>query len=368
MYKFMTFAKKILTKEYCKLKMKIHYGSGTNKRSGNLNISDIAAKAGVSVSTVSRVINKSPNVNDETRRRILKVMEETGYVPSSIARNMMSKSNRTIGLFITDILNPFFSEIIKGVENVVNAEGYSLLIYAIGNSLRKEEESLNKLIRDRACGLIVTSCRLHSEKFVERAQKYFNIVSIQSSLDNVDNIGATDEKGTCDMIRYLIGLGHSQISVMGYDETLPTSDARFAGFKKAMADAELSVNDNQIIRVEPGEGNCYQAALELLLRQNRPTAIHCLNEYIASEVYRAIKDVGLSIPQDISLTGFDNLFISELMEPKLTTVSQPIRQMGEVAAKCVIRRHQYPDEEIQNIVFPTKLIIRDSAAVPYDAK
>ena len=151
-------------------------GSGTKNRGESLNISDIAVKAGVSVSTVSRVINNSPNVNVGTRCRILKIMEETGYVPSSIARNMMSKSNRSIGLFITDILNPFFNEMIKGVENVVNAEDYSLLIYAIGNSLQKEEESLDKLIRDRACGLIVTSCRLHSEKFLERAQKYFNIV------------------------------------------------------------------------------------------------------------------------------------------------------------------------------------------------
>lgn len=339
-------------------------GSGTKNRGESLNISDIAVKAGVSVSTVSRVINNSPNVNVGTRCRILKIMEETGYVPSSIARNMMSKSNRSIGLFITDILNPFFNEMIKGVENVVNAEDYSLLIYAIGNSLQKEEESLDKLIRDRACGLIVTSCRLHSEKFLERAQKYFNIVSIQSNLNNVDNIGVTDEKGTCDMIRYLIGLGHSQIAVIGYNEALPTSDARFAGFIKAMADAKLAVSDNQIIRVEPGEGKCYEATLELLLRRDRPTAIHCINEYIASEVYRAIKDVGLSIPHDISLTGFDNLFISELMEPKLTTVSQPVRRMGEMAAKCVIRRHQYPDEEIQNIVFLTKLIIRDSATIP----
>ena len=97
-------------------------GSGTKNRGESLNISDIAVKAGVSVSTVSRVINNSPNVNVGTRCRILKIMEETGYVPSSIARNMMSKSNRSIGLFITDILNPFFNEMIKGVENVVNAE------------------------------------------------------------------------------------------------------------------------------------------------------------------------------------------------------------------------------------------------------
>lgn len=329
-----------------------------------MTIRDIAEKAGVSVSTVSRVINKSPNVKEETRRQILKVMEETGYVPSNIARNMMSKTNRSIGLFVTDILNPFFNEIIKGVENVVNSDDYSLLIYAIGNSLQKEEESLGKLIRDRACGLIVTSCRLHSEKFLKRARKYFNIVSIQSNLDNVDKIGVTDEKGTCDMIRYLIGLGHSRIVLMGYNELLPTFDARLAGYKKAMREAGLPVDEEQIIRVEPGEGNCYVAALELLLRQDRPTAIHCMNEYIASEVYRAVKDVGLSIPQDISLTGFDNLFISELMEPKLTTVSQPVRRMGEVAAKCLIRRQQYPDEELQDIVFSTKLIIRDSAAVP----
>ena len=324
------------------------------RREGDkLNISDIAVKAGVSVSTVSRVINNSPNVNVDTRSRILQIMEETGYVPSSIARNMMSKSNRSIGLFITDILNPFFNEIIKGVENVVNAEGYSLLIYAIGNSVQKEEESLEKLIRDRACGLIVTSCRMHSEKLLKRAKKYFDIVSIQSNLDNVDKIGVTDEKGTSDMIRYLIGLGHSQIAVIGYNETLPTSDARFLGFEKAMVNAKLPIGDNQIIRVEPGEGNCYKVMLELLRRRNRPTAVHCLNEYIASEVYMAIKDVGLSIPQDISLTGFDDLFVSKLMEPRLTTVSQRI-----------IRRHQYPDEEIQNIIFPTELIIRDSATIP----
>ena len=104
-----------------------------------MNISDIAVKAGVSVSTVSRVINNSPNVNVDTRSRILQIMEETGYVPSSIARNMMSKSNRSIGLFITDILNPFFNEIIKGVENVVNAEGYSLLMQYI--HLNNEQRS-----------------------------------------------------------------------------------------------------------------------------------------------------------------------------------------------------------------------------------
>lgn len=329
------------------------------------NINDIAMKAGVSISTVSRVINNSGLVNKNTRKKVLKVIEELNFTPNAVARSLVKKTSKTIGLMIPDIANAYFIEFIKSVEDVVSKHNYLMLLCNTNQESKKEEYYINEMLARRTDGLMIISTSISNKNLLDKAKKSMQIVSIQADIDGVDRIDTTDEQGTSSVIEHLIELGHRKIAFVGFKYDISVLRNRFLGYKRTLEKFGIPIKNEYIIKTESYVNPGYSAALKLLGLEDRPTAIHCVNDSVAIGVYMALTENNIRVPEDISISGFDNTITSRLITPRLTTVAQPIASMGEIAAKLLIRNITEGSNPVrQSILLPTNLIIRDSTAPP----
>jgi len=337
----------------------------SNQMKEHLTIGDIARIAKVSKTTVSRVINNSSLVNKQTKKKVLKVIEEMNFTPNALARSLTKKTNKTIGFLIPDILNPFYMEIIQSIEEVVSKQGFSMYLCVTNQDPKKEEFYLNEMLERRTSGLIVVCTSINNSELLEKARKNIKMVSIHADIEGVDKIDTTGEQGTFEIIEHLISLGHKKIGFIGYRFDIVALNNRLLGYKKALEKHRIPIRDEYILEGTVLGNSGYYMTNKLLDLDDPPTAIHCFNEYLAMGAYMAISERNLKIPQDISLTGFDDLFMSKLIRPRLTTVSQPISTMGQIAGELLIKNILEGAKPVsQSIVLPTKLIIRDSTAPP----
>lgn len=332
----------------------------------NISIVDIAKKAGVSVSTVSRVINNSGYVAKSTRKKVVLAVKEMNYIPNALARGLVTRNSRTIACMIPDIMNPFYNELIKSIEDTASKNNFSLILYITHQDQDKEKAYLNEMVARRVNGVIITSCILEDSEFINWIKKNIEIVSIHSDIKDVDYIDSDGRLGTFQAVEHLIKLGHKKIGFIGYRFDLTTLKKRLQGYLDALKRYGIPVEKKYIIEGEELGNSGYSMTNQLLKLTDRPTAIHCINEYVAMGANIAILEHKLKIPSDISLTSFDNLFFAQLMCPPLTTVAQPILAMGNLATELLIRNIQEGSKSIkQTIILPTKLVIRASTAVPH---
>ncbi|MGI6777218.1 MAG: LacI family DNA-binding transcriptional regulator [Acetivibrionales bacterium] len=330
-----------------------------------LNINDIAKAAGVSISTVSRVINNSGLVNKNTRKKVQRIIDELNFTPNAIARSLVKKTSKTIGLMIPDITNSYFIEFIKSVEDVMSKHKYFMLLCNTNQESKKEEYYINEMLERRTDGLMIISTSITNKELLDKAKKSMHIVSIQADIDGVDRIDTTDEQGTSSVIEHLIELGHRKIAFIGLKYDISVLRNRFLGYKRTLEKHGIPIRDDYIIKTESFVNPGYSATLKLLGLEDRPTAIHCLNDSVAIGAYTALTENNIRVPEDISISGFDNTITSKLITPRLTTVAQPITTMGEIAAKLLIQNITEGSHPVkQSILLPTKLIIRDSTAAP----
>lgn len=331
----------------------------------HLTIGDIALKADVSKTTVSRVINNSNLVNKQTKRKVLKVIEELNFTPNAMARSLVKKTSKTIGFMIPDVLNPFYMELIQSIEEVISKYGFSMYLCVTNQDPEKEEYYINEMLERRTNGLLAMCTSISATEVLRKALQNIEMVSIQADIEGIDKVDTTGEQGTFEIIEHLIKLGHTKIAFIGYRFDIKTLNNRLMGYKKALEKYNIPLRDEYILEGSVLGNSGYYMAKKLLDLNDRPTAVHCFNEYLVMGAYLAIKEQGLKIPQDISLTGFDNLFVSRLMSPQLTTVSQPISAMGQIAGELLIKNILEGSKPVkQSIVLPTNLVIRGSTAPP----
>lgn len=326
----------------------------------HLTIDDIARLAGVAKSTVSRVLNNSGAVSEKTRQKVMDVVQENNFVPNVMARDLSRQETKTIGIFVSDISNQYFAEIIEGAEQIITRANYLPMICLASNP-RREDFYIGELLRHRVSGVVVASTAIHNKQNVQRLVQNTKVISIQSDVENVRRIDCTNEKGTYAIISHLLSLGHTKIAYINPQGATSSLEERSLGFEKAMAAFGVPIQEIYTKQIE-SDKNGYVCAKELLALPCPPTAIHCANDHTAAEAYRAIIDSGLSIPSDISLTGFDNLPNSLLLTPQLTTVAQPIRKMGATAAELLVQdaiSGNRPKTK-EPIVFETELLVRGS--------
>lgn len=332
-----------------------------------LTIDDIAKLANVSRSTVSRVLNNNPNVNEAKRKRIMDIIDEQNFVPNSMARNLGTGFTRTIAIFVGEITNQYFSEIIRGAEEVAISQGYFPLICLVQNPGR-EQFYIEEMVRQRASGAIIVSSSIKNAASIRQLAMSMSLVSIQSELCGIAPLYYLDTEnqlGIYNITKHLIQLGHRNLA---YLSTLPGTtvlEERYAGFCKACSDFQLTVVEDHILHGYRKE-DISVSVENLMLSDNRPTALCCCNDFSAGIAYQKIRQLGLRIPEDISLTGFDDLPIATIMNPMLTTVKQPIRDMGKRAMKLLIESLDSTDDSTPGTVlrFPSEVILRESTAPP----
>ncbi|UCZ52850.1 LacI family transcriptional regulator [Bacillus shivajii] len=330
----------------------------------NITIKDIAKRANVSITTVSRVINNQDGIGSDTRRKILEIIEEVGYRPNSIARSMVTKQTKTIGLIIPDVRNPFFPELVRGVEDIVNQSNYSVFLYNTDGNESKELESL-RLIKEKKVDGIVYMCTYGkaNRKFQDVvSQSDIPVVLLDRGLDNkmFHGVYVNNEKAGYIATKHLIDLHHNKIGCITGPDHIMNSKERLNGYLKALTESEIKVDKNLIVPGDYQMEGGYIAAKELLV-QEKVTAIFALNDLMAFGVYQAATELGVRIPDDLSVVGFDNLKYNKLLNPKLTTIDQLAYQMGEVAAKMLLRQINKGRDIVQHSIYlEPELIVRNS--------
>ncbi len=322
-----------------------------------LTIIDIAKMANVSRGTVSRVINGNGPVAPETERIVRKVIEENHYVPNASAKNLKSPS-KFIGVVNNNMLNPYFSDVMNGIERTLRRNGYTMFYVNGGSDLKAEEKEIYDLLSCNVRGLILLSslCNDKSESIVW-AKKKVEIVAVETAMTSLDSVNTDNRAGLKQAIDYLNACGHQQIGFFGNTLETFSSQERFVGFQEGLAENHLPFDKSFLFL-----GKDYKIQWEKAAEEKRlPTALIALNDYHAYELMDLCHERKIRMPEDLSVVGFDDLQFSRLTHPKLTTVKIPVEEMGETAAELLLKRiEQGQKGSYQKIMIGTQLIVRGS--------
>jgi LacI family transcriptional regulator len=316
---------------------------------------------------VNGITDSRVPISDDTRQRVLEAVDELGYVPDARAQSLRSGDTNTIGLIIPDIRNPHFWEHAEGVEQEARASGYQLLLSDTALNSEYAEDIFKDLSRRRIDGLILMGAFIdHSEAarniLTTLLKRRLPIVEISDHhVDyNVDLVVSDYRAATQEVMTYLLSLQHRQIGMIYGVATPVLAEDRLQPYQESLEASGLPVNQDLIARCGPTIEDGYQAALQLLQLPTRPTALIAINDLLAIGALRAAGDLGLHIPVDLSLVGFDDIHMSKYLVPRLTTVAKDSVGVGQAAVKQLLARINEPDLPRQKISLPPSLVIRES--------
>jgi DNA-binding LacI/PurR family transcriptional regulator len=325
-------------------------------------IYDVAEKAGVSISTVSRVINNTGRISEKTKKKVRKVMEELQYQPSVVASALTGKRTRTIGLIIPDVANPFFAEIARSVEDHGRKLGFNLLICNTDNNPDTEEMYLSLLKQKSVDGIIIGTTTQNYSALKNLLQEHFSIALIAQDIPEltIDVVSVDDFLGGYMATSHLVSLGHKKIAIMLGNMSRTSDKYRLQAYRQVLEENGLDFDEELVIHTDYSMENGKRAALELLQSPQRPTAIFACFDALAIGVYQAARELGLSIPNDLSVIGFDNTILAAIVDPPLTTIAQPIHEMGRQVMNLLVQEIEGEKNTKQRVILPPELIIRNS--------
>jgi DNA-binding LacI/PurR family transcriptional regulator len=340
-------------------------------------LTDIASIAGVTPMTVSRVVNESGYVSAETREKVLRALKEMNYRRNGLARGLKRQRTDTMGLVLGDIANPFAAELAQAVREVTSAKGYNLFICVSEHSAKEDIAAFNSLADHRVDGLIVATRanKLGNDRLAEMVENGIPVVLIGRDFrhPNADLISADHLKGGYDATRHLIQLGHKRIGFIGVTLSSGMALRRFQGYLDALREHGLSIDEKLIVgkskmdEQAPGystETMGHEGMKQLLGLRKPPTAIFARNDFTAIGAISAIKEAGLRIPQDIAVVGYDDVPLAVHTSPPLTTVRQPTREQGRIAAEFLLRRIEAVDTlPREERILECELVVRESTIV-----
>ncbi len=327
-------------------------------------IHDVAKRAGVAPITVSRVINNSGYFSDGTRDRVEKAVAELGYVPNLLARSLRSKRTHTIALILTDITNPHFTTCARGVEDAASEAGFTVIFCNTDESESKEERYLRVLLQKQVDGflLVPAQSKLGAIDLIHQHGEPVVVLDRRVPSESVDIVRCDSVGGANELIRMLISLGHRQIAVLSGPRGVSTAEDRVEGYRWAMQEAGIEVQENYIFFGEFNRKGGYEMARQALSLHPRPTALFAANNFITIGAMQAVQESGLNIPADIALVGFDDLSPAEIFSPFLTVASQPAYEIGYKATQLLIERLSGKEiTPFKEVVLPTKIIVRHSS-------
>jgi DNA-binding LacI/PurR family transcriptional regulator len=327
-----------------------------------VTIRSVAQEAGVSTTTVSKVINHTGSISEQTRKKVFAAMKKLNYSPDVAAASLRGKRTKAFGLLVPDISNPFYAEIARSIEDQSHKFGYNVMMCNTDNDAEKEKSYLSLLTSQRIDGLVVASAFRSPDLLEEMLDKGFPMVLMASEIPklSVNTVTVDDFKGGYLATSHLLSLGHEKIAII--IENVRSNAARLAAFKEAMQEADLPIPECFIVKTEASIQKGYETGKKILSMEERPTAIFACNDLLAAGVLQAAKEVGLNIPQDLSIVGFDNTVLSTTTSPMLTTISQPIKLMGAKAVDLLIEEMKEEKTNKERLLLSPELIIRQSTA------
>jgi len=327
-------------------------------------IKDIAKLAGVSTATVSKVINnKDQNISQSTRERVLALAKEHKYIPNRIARGLVTRYTKTIGLIIPDITNPFFPGIARGVEDKASVEGYNIIYCNTDDNLDKEDKCTSMLIEKMVDGVIIVASDKRKNEFKNLSNVYIPVILVDRDID-IDGIKGKvlvdNFDGAYQGVNHLLSIGKRNIVFITGPMTTNTAIDRLKGYKKALEEYDIPFKKEYVLEGVFKKEWGYKATDKLIKEGIKFDALFCGNDLIAISAIKALKDNKISVPDDVAVVGYDDIYISTLVDPELTTISQPNYDMGFKAAEMLVDMIEERKIEENRIVLKTELKIRKS--------
>ncbi|AYN29068.1 MULTISPECIES: HTH-type transcriptional regulator GalR [Buttiauxella] len=332
-------------------------------------IKDVAKLAGVSVATVSRVINDSPKASEASRLAVTSAMEELNYHPNANARALAQQTTETIGLIVGDVSDPFFGAMVKAVEQVAYRTGNFLLIGNGYHNEQKERQAIEQLIRHRCAALVVHAKKIPDSELISLMKQMPGMVVINRIIPGFEQrcVALDDRYGAWLATRHLIQQGHTKIGYLCSNHQISDAEDRLQGYYDALTEHGLPVNERLVTYGEPDESGGELAMTELLGRGRHFSAVACYNDSMAAGAMGVLNDNGIDVPKEISLIGFDDVLISRYVRPRLTTVRYPIITMAAQAAELALalaEKRELP--EITHMFSPT--LVRRHSVITYSGE
>jgi DNA-binding LacI/PurR family transcriptional regulator len=324
----------------------------------------VAEQAGVSIATVSKVINNTGRISDKTKKKVLKVMKELNYQPSVVASALTGKRTQTVGLLIPNIANPFFAEVARSMEDRAHELGFSVVMCSTDYQEEKEEKYISLLIRKRVDGFILASGFKSTGLIEELIKQNLPVALIAHDISSLslNTVSVDDYKGGYQAVSHLASLGHERIGMIA--EEVRSNDDRIRGYQDALEAYGLILDSSLLTRtastVEAGK----QEAERLLRLEKRPTAIFASNDILAIGAIQGARACGLSVPEDLSIVGFDNTILATISDPPLTTVAQPVHDMGRQVMDFLVDEIEGKKTMKQRMMLSPELVVRNSTAAP----
>lgn len=333
--------------------------------SGVATIYDVAQRAGVSIGTVSRYLNENGYVGATSRERIKLAIQELGFSPSGIARGLTNKRTRMIGFVVSDLLNPFVPEVVRGVQDLADELGYCTLVYNTDGKGDREARALKLLYERRVDGLIIMppETREGNQRILELHKQGVPIVFIGRKLEGVaiDRVTTDTYGGAIEAVLHLAGLGHTRIALLSGEQGV--ASGRRQGYLVGLQQAGLPIDERLIVEIPLTREGGSQAMAQLLQIQHPPTAIFTVNDIAAIGAIQEIVRCGGRVPEDFSIVGFDDITLAAHIQPSLTTIAQPKPLLGRTAVELLLARiEQHAEQPVQEIRLSCTLVRRESTA------
>ncbi|AXT71576.1 substrate-binding domain-containing protein [Vibrio sp. dhg] len=327
-------------------------------------IKDVAKEAGVSVATVSRVINKSPKASQNSIDAVTQAMSKLGYRPNAAARALVSQSTNTIGVLVSDVSDPFFGTLVKSVDNVARENGKHILIGNGYHNADDERRALDLLANSRCDALVIHAKGLSDEELIAYAKEVKGLVLINRHIPELAErcISLDNRKGAFLATEFLIRHGHRKIACIASSHDIEDTDERLQGYQSALKEHGIELSKSYVEYGEPNSDGGEVAMTNLLTKSLEITGVVAYNDYMAAGALATLEQNGIDVPQQVSMVGFDDGLIARFVHPGLTTIRYPIEMMAERATRLALALSRNEKVEDETIIFSPTLVRRDSVA------
>ncbi|HEX6444152.1 MAG TPA: LacI family DNA-binding transcriptional regulator [Streptosporangiales bacterium] len=324
-------------------------------------IRDVAARADVSPATVSRVLNGRVEVRADLRERVLAAVAEMGYRPNGPARSLRTRATTVFGIIITDVQNPFFTSMVRGIEDTAQRAGYSVVLANSDEDPEKEQRYLEVAAAEQMAGVVLAPAQSNSRRLETLLDRGMPVVTVDRRLRGapVDSVTVNNHKAAHDATTHLIERGRRRIAIIAGLLKTTTGSRRLAGYKAALKEAGLPVDDELVVPADFRLEGGYAATKDLLGRA-RPDALFASNNLMTIGALQALSEAGVAIPDDVAVVGFDDISWATALRPPLTAVKQPTYEIGCRAAELLLDRVAGDDAPPRHLVLPAELVVRGS--------